>query len=109
MSETVEWAIFGTSARSAAILARLRVDQWGMCSPRPSGSQHASISMPTRCRGGKGPGSTIPGSVVDDLYPVLFIPTAEVPDRRSIHLETVGQLSHDGRWIGHGQQDPRSP
>ena len=65
--------------------------------------------MPTRCRGGKGPGSTLPGSVVDHLDPVLFVPTAEVPDRRSLHLETVGQLLHHGRWIRHGQQDPRSP
>jgi DDE superfamily endonuclease len=78
-------------------------------SPRPSGSQHASISMPMRCRGGKGPGSTIPGSVVDDLYPILFVPAAEVPDRRSLDLKTVGQLLHDGCRISHGQQDPRSP
>jgi len=89
ISETVECAIFGTSPRSAAALARLRVDQCVMRSPMPNGSQHASISMPTRCRGGKRSGSTLSGSVLHNLYPNLLVPAAKVPDRPPIHFKTV--------------------
>src|SRR5438477_9965553 len=71
-SETVECAIFGTSPCAAAALARLRVDQCVICRPTPAGSQQASISIPTRCRGGKRPRPTLAGCVLDDLYSDLF-------------------------------------
>ena len=38
------------------------------------------------------PMGMLTGSVFDDLEPILFVPSEEVPDRRSFHLETVGQL-----------------
>jgi hypothetical protein len=102
----VECAIAGTSPRSAATCARLRIDQWVMCSPRPSGSQHASISTPTRCRGGKRPGATVARRVPDDLYTDLVVPPAEVPDHRPVYLDTVRQILHDRGRIRHSQQDP---
>src|SRR5262249_33552519 len=108
MNEMVECAIFGTSPRAAAAIAKLRVDQCVMCRQTPAGSQQASISIPTRCRGGKRPGPTLARGVLDDLYPDLFVPPAEIPDRRSRNPETFGQPLDDDRWIRHGQQDPCS-
>src|SRR5579864_7029817 len=109
MSATVECEMAGTIPCSIATCTRLRVDQWVMCSPRPSGSQHASISTPTRWRGGKRPGPPVAGSVLDDLHPYLFVAAAEVPDRRARDAEALCDVLHDGRRIRHRQQDPCAP
>lgn len=105
ISDTVECAIFGASPRSTATFAKLRVDQCVICNPRPIGSQHASISTPTRCRGGKGRRSTLTGSVLDGLHANLFVPAAELPDRLAPQFHPVRQILHDGLRIRHRQQD----
>jgi hypothetical protein len=76
-----------------------------MWSPSPTGSQQASISIPTRCRGGKRPGAPLPRSVLDDLHADLFVPAAELPDGLAPQLDARRQILHDRGRIRHGQQD----
>jgi hypothetical protein len=64
--------------------------------------------MPTRCRGGKRPGAAFAVCVLDDFYTDLFVPAAEVPDRRPFDLDALRQVLHDGLRVRHGEQDPRA-
>src|SRR5689334_5736027 len=78
-----------------------------MCKPRPTGSQQASISIPTRCRGGKDPRSAFSGGVLDRLQPHLLVAPAEVPNRLSPLLHVRSQLLDDRRWTRHRKQNAR--
>jgi hypothetical protein len=76
-----------------------------MCSPTPDGSQHASISTPTRSRGGKRLRSAAARSVFDRLHADLFVTAAELPDGLTTLFDAVGQVLHDGGWIGHCEEN----
>ena len=59
-----------------------------------------------RCRGGKCSRSTHARGVLDDVYPDSFVTATQTPDRRTINIEALRQLLHDGHRVRHGQQDP---
>src|SRR5689334_13200961 len=108
MSATVEWEMVGAMPRSRAARARLRVDQWVMCSPIPAGSQHASRSTSTRWRGGKLPRAAGARCILHGLHAECLEAATQSPDGPAVLFESVGQLRDDGVRVRHRQQDARS-
>jgi hypothetical protein len=80
-----------------------------MCSPIPAGSQQARRITPTRWRGGKLPRAPRAGSIHHHVHAEFVEATTERPDGSAVQFEPVSQFRHDGGWVGHGQQDARSP
>lgn len=99
----------GTIPCVAAARASVRVDQCVICNPIPAGSQQASCSIWTRCRGGKAPRGAQSGSIKDGFDPYLLVATTQVPHRLSSLSESLSKLLHHGALIDHGKQTPSPP